>query len=57
MRKKKAATAVRAQLHVKIIIGKGSSIPAKRKLRAEKSRATNMQKPRAVAANSVGKKY
>ena len=55
-RRKKAATAVSAQLLVKMIIGMGSSKSAKRKLSAEKRRAKKLQIPSADAANSVGKK-
>lgn len=52
-----ATMAVALQQTVKIIIGIGSFISSTRKLRAAKSLPEKLQKPRAVAANRVGKKY
>ena len=55
--KKKEQTAARATRAVKRSIGSGSSILETRKLAEENNRARKLQKPKAVAAKRVGKKY
>ena len=55
--KKRGATVENATKIVNMIIGSGSSILPKTKLKEAKRRARKLHTPRAVAANRTGKKY